>query len=114
MSNELRVLLYTDDGEKHPVGPRTSKDYNLMIVVSVVESPWAQIEEMLAEASIDVSRYTKSSIHIDIEGTLGLNCIAHVKDLATHGTITWYISEASVASLREAFGPLATIHSLPH
>lgn len=112
-SKGLRILLYVDDGEKHPAVSALSDSYNMMMMINVAESPWIQVEEMLTMAGVKISGYAKSSIHIDVEGTLGLKSVAYVKDLATRGMVTWYIDEASVAPLRTTFGPSAAIMPLP-
>ena len=112
-SETLRILLYSDDGEQHPVIRGTPDPYDLVMQVNVAESPWEQVKEMLTEAGVKISRYSKSSISVVIEGTLGLKSVAYAKDLAAHCTVTWYIDGASVASVRSVLGPLAIVAPLP-
>ena len=105
----LKILLFTDDGDKHPANPDDAKKYNLIMSVDYTSDPWEAVAEMLTEAGISESKYLPDQIEIDIEGAIGLKSVEKVKTLAAHGQVTWKIDAKSVDPVKHALGDLIKV-----
>lgn len=111
-SKKIRILLYSNDGENHPVPPATTKDYDLIMVADISESPWKQMVEIL-EVGYAMSLYPKNMIDIIVEGTLGLKSVEYVKELAVYGNVTWMINQESIVPLSVLFGSSVSVVPFP-